>query len=158
MSDGATLTLRLNDTENLELSENGAFSFIADFLEGALYDVEILTQPLNHACSIVGSSGTINEFDITSVEVTCLSSFSIGGTISHYISGPVTLQLNGDDTVVVDSVGSFLFNTRLFSGDSYNVIMIDKPGDIVCTPSNPSGTVSSSNITNIDFNCGTFGP
>ena len=77
---------------------------------------------------------------------------SIGGSVSG-LSGTVALQDNGGDTLSVSANGSFTFATLLAPGQAYNVTVATNPSGQVCTVSNGSGTVASSNVTNVTVSC-----
>jgi hypothetical protein len=79
---------------------------------------------------------------------------SVGGSTSGLV-GQVTLQNNGGDTLTVSANGSFTFSIPLAEGATYNVSILTQPATQTCTVSNGSGTVGSSNVTNVSVSCST---
>ncbi|MEF3692331.1 MAG: hypothetical protein V3574_04745, partial [Candidatus Moraniibacteriota bacterium] len=86
-----------------------------------------------------------------SVTIT-LPTYTIGGNITG-LTGTVILQNNGGDDLSRSTDGSFTFSTPLHDSDTYNVTVSSQPVGQICTASDNTGTVSSSNITNIVINC-----
>src|SRR6266581_4313909 len=84
------------------------------------------------------------------------SSFAIGGTTSG-LSGTVVLQNNGGDNLAVSANGTFTFSTAIVSGAAYSVAVLTQPTNPSqsCTVTNGSGTVGSTNVTNVAVSCAT---
>lgn len=80
---------------------------------------------------------------------------SIGGMISGLGTGlTVTLQNNGTDTHGFTANGTYSMPTSMATGSTYNVTISGQPTGQTCNlSSNATGTVGSSNITNISVNC-----
>ena len=79
---------------------------------------------------------------------------SVGGTISG-LTGTVVLQDNGGDNLTLTANGTFTFATALSSGQAYNATVATNPIGQTCTVTNGTGTVASTNITNITVTCTT---
>jgi len=77
--------------------------------------------------------------------------YTVGGTISG-LSGSVTLLNNGTDFLTVTSNGGFTFTNALASGP-YSVTVAIQPSGQSCAVANGSGTINSSNVTNISVTC-----
>jgi hypothetical protein len=82
---------------------------------------------------------------------------AIRGTISNLAGPGLQLQLNGafSFSIAAEST-SFLFPTTLTPGQNYNVSIAAQPPPQTCTASNNSGTVGSSDITNVSVSCSGF--
>ena len=80
--------------------------------------------------------------------------FSIGGTISG-LTGTVILQNNTSDDLSRSVDGSFTFTTELNDSTSYAVTVLTQPSGQTCIVTNGSGTVSTSNVTNVSVACTT---
>lgn len=82
------------------------------------------------------------------------SSFTIGGTVSGLL-GTLVLQNNSTDDLTVNADGSFEFSQKINNGKSYNVTVLTHPNSPVqtCTITNPGGTVSGVNVTNVSISC-----
>ena len=60
----------------------------------------------------------------TAALAACLGTVEVGGTVSGLPAGTsVTLQNNGDDTLVVSANGSFTFGEPIGDGEKYNVVV-----------------------------------
>ncbi len=77
--------------------------------------------------------------------------YSVGGTVSG-LAGTVVLQ-DGTDQQTVSTNGNFNFGNRLAGGAGYDVTVSSSPVGQSCTVSNGSGTVTSSNITDVAVTC-----
>ncbi len=83
-----------------------------------------------------------------------VTAYQVGGTVSG-LSGTVVLQDNGGDDLSVSASGGFTFATALAAGSAYNVTVQTNPAGQTCSVANGSGTVGSSDITNIAVTCTT---
>lgn len=79
-------------------------------------------------------------------------SYSVGGTVSG-LNGTVILQDNASDTLSVSADGSFTFGTPVPAGSAYNVTVKNGPSGQTCSVANGTGTIGSSNITNVAVLC-----
>jgi uncharacterized repeat protein (TIGR01451 family) len=84
------------------------------------------------------------------------SSFTVGGTVGGMVGTDLVLSLDGGDNLLVGSNGPFTFSQPLAMGSSYDVTIAQQPIDPtqVCTVINGSGTIATSNITNVQVDCG----
>ena len=87
-------------------------------------------------------------------DVTTLTTYPIGGTVSG-LSGTVVLQDNGGDDLSVSASGPFTFGTALTSGSAYSVTVKTNPAGQTCSVANGSGTVGSAGVTNVAVTCTT---
>ncbi len=78
--------------------------------------------------------------------------YTVGGTVSG-LSGSVVLQNNGTDNETVSSDGAFTFATAIATGSPYAVTVLTQPTGQTCTVTNSSGSVGSSNVTNVGVTC-----
>ena len=65
----------------------------------------------------------------------------------------MTLLDNGTDSLTVTANGTFTFKTALASGATYSVTVGTQPTGETCTVTNGSGTVGTSNVTNVAVAC-----
>ncbi len=85
--------------------------------------------------------------------------YTVGGTLSGLASGAsATLKLNGGNDLPLNANGPFTFSGGLLSGATYAVTVGTQPSSPPqsCTVSNGSGTVGSSNVTNVAITCTTL--
>ena len=94
--------------------------------------------------------------NITNVAVICTTStYTVGGTLSGLATGQsVVLVNNGTNALTVAADGSFTFTTPLAPG-AYAVTVQSQPIGQTCTVSAGSGTIISSNISNVVVTCTT---
>lgn len=148
-----TVYLENNGTDLASFSSNGSFTFSTPVPNGSPYNVTVATQPTSQVCNVTNGSGTINNTNVTNVIVTCATnSFTVGGTVSG-LTGTVVLQNNGADSTIISSNGGFTFATPVAEGSPYNVTVLTQPAGQTCGISNGSGTMGSSNVTNVNVTC-----
>lgn len=156
---GSGLVLRNNGADDLSVpASSTSFQFATPVAYGGSYSVTVQQQPTTQTCGVSNGAGTNVSANIVSVGISCVTNtYTIGGTVSG-LSGTVVLQNNGSDDYVAASDGSFTFSTSLAVGSVYNVTVLTQPPSQTCTIGNGSGTVVSSNITNVDVNCSASAP
>jgi len=98
-----TVVLQNNGGDDLTVDSNGSFEFSQELQAGTDFRVTVISQPVGQACTIQNGVGTVNNADVSSVEVACISLFTVGGTVNG-LTGQVTLQ-NGPPDVVYDWEG-----------------------------------------------------
>lgn len=99
-------------------------------------------------------SGCNLSINISNTSDPSVSSFTVGGTMSGLASGQsVVLQNNGGDDLTVSSDGGFQFATALPTGSSYAVTVRTQPTGQTCQVSNGTGTIGTSNVTNVQVTC-----
>lgn len=82
------------------------------------------------------------------------SGASIGGVIAGIPTGTgVVLQNNGVDSTSVTVNGAFTFKTVIPNGSAYSVTVGMNPVDASCSVTNPSGTATNINVSNVSVNC-----
>src|SRR5437867_2990156 len=151
-----TVVLRNNGGNDLTVSADGSFTFSAPVAQGSPYAVTVLTQPAGQSCSVANGTGTLAGANVTNVTVTCAANtFSVGGTVSGLIGTGLVLQDNGGDNLPVSANGTFTFSTAIASGAAYSVTVLTQPTNPSqsCTVTNGSGTVASTNVTNVAVAC-----
>jgi hypothetical protein len=89
--------------------------------------------------------------------VTCVTNtFTVGGTVNGLTSTGLVLQNNGGDDLAITANGTFVFPTRIASGTTFNVTIRTQPTGAPCTVARGAGTVTTSNITEVQITCGTW--
>ena len=156
---GSGLVLRNNGGNNLAVNGNGDFTFTTPIVSGANYLVTVLTQPTvpNQHCTVANESGTVLAANITSVTITCVNFYKIGGTVRGLDVPGLVLRNSGGDDLTVNSNGSFEFATPIPKGTAYNVTAVaGTPASPrhVCVVVNGGGTVSTdADVSNVDVTC-----
>lgn len=83
------------------------------------------------------------------------ATYTVSGTVSGLSGSGLVLQNNGGDNKSIAGNGGFTFTTALDDGASYVVSVLAQPGSPTqtCSITNPSGTISGANITNVSVAC-----
>lgn len=141
-------------TQSLTLSADGTYRF-GRFPKGTAYNITATSSSDTQACAVSNGSGQIADADIDNIVVSCVDTFGIGGKLSGYAGGhgPVQVALNGGEPVSLTADGAFHFATRLASGTSYNAALVSVPETLVCSLTNGSGLVASTDVTSITVAC-----
>lgn len=153
---GEQLKLLNNGTDELTVSQNGAFAFATRIGSGDRYNVTVGTQPANSTCTVTPSTATglVASADVASVAVTCAATFAVGGTVTGLASGG-SLTLGGgtagDSTVTAD--GSFTLPTRLVGGAAYAVTVATQPAGQTCSVDSGTGTIGAASVSNVAITC-----
>lgn len=149
-----TVTLQNNGADDLSISTNGNFTFSKSLVNNATYSVTVLNQPSGQSCTVSNGTGTITSSNISNVSISCsnLQYYTVSGTITG-LSGTVILQNNGADNLSLTTNGSFNFGTSIIDGSTYSVTVSSQPTNKNCVITNPSGTISSANVSNITITC-----
>jgi hypothetical protein len=80
--------------------------------------------------------------------------FTVGGTVTGLSVGDsITLLDNGGDDLTLNTNGTFTFATPLADGQTYSVTLYTTSGQVACTFTNGSGTISGANVTNVAVSC-----
>ena len=155
LGSGKTLVLTNNGGDALTLGENGAFTFATPVLEGGSYSVAISEQPASQRCTVANGSGSDLRAHVTDVAITCVSLYTVGGSITGLESGKtLALTNNGGDELTLSENGVFTFATPVEEGGSYAVaISSEQPEGQRCTVANGSGTDLGANVTDVTVTC-----
>ena len=150
-----TVTLLNNGTNELITSTDGGFTFTTPLVDGSAYAVTVQSDPLDQTCTVNNATGSINGTNVTNVSVTCSTdTYTVGGAVSG-LSGTVVLQNNDTNNLSINSSGSFTFSTAIAQGSTYTVTVLTQPATQTCTVSDGTGTMGSSNVTNVSVTCST---
>lgn len=78
--------------------------------------------------------------------------YTIGGTVTGAVNEGLILENNGNDSLEVGG-NSFEFSTELQDGSDYAVTVAEPPEHQLCSVANASGTVSESDVDNVEVLC-----
>ncbi len=157
---GTGLVLEDNGGDNLSVTANGAFTFATKIASGSAYSVTVHVQPSSpsQTCALTNASGTVAGANVSNVTVACTTNtYAIGGTVSGLSGSGLVLQDNGGDNLSVTANGAFTFATKIASGGAYAVTVHTEPSSPAqtCAVTSGTGTVTSSNVTNVSIACTT---
>lgn len=154
---GGSVVLR-NGSDTVEVQSDGLFTFPTRVASNGTYEVSVQRQPETppQICSVDAPSGQVTNADVNSLVVRCsIRTFTVGGQVSGLVGTGLVLQNNGADDLAVSADGNFTFNAPIASGQTYSVSVATQPTSPaqVCTVTNPSGTVTTSNVTSVAVSC-----
>jgi hypothetical protein len=152
---GESIVLQDNGGDNLTLSANGSFEFASRLGAASRYTVTVLTQPTGQLCTVDSGSGSVdsNADSVSTVAVNCVSTSTIGGTVSGLLAGTAVTLGNGDVLLPVAIDGAFAFPGLLAVGANYAVTVATQPAGETCTVLEGSGTVTAGVPVNIAVTC-----
>jgi hypothetical protein len=145
-----------NGSDSLPVSTGATrFTMPATVPYASPYALTINTQPTNQICSVSNGSGTASTAAVTNVNIVCsVNTYTVGGSITGLTSTGLVLS-NGSD--VTPSIGAnatvFTMPTGVASGSAYNIAVQSQPAGQICTVSNGSGQLSTSNVGSVTVNC-----
>jgi hypothetical protein len=158
----SSVILQDNGGDSLTITANGPFTFKTPVTGPTdAYLVTVLTQPAtpNQICTVANGKGTATA-NVTTVAVTCVLSYSIGGNVSGLVGTGLILQNSSDMELLPISPATgnetFTFKNLVPTGTAYTVTISAQPtGPVqtcVVTPGTGSGTATS-NVTSVSITC-----
>src|SRR5690606_27173915 len=132
--EGRGLVLELNGADTLPIASNGAFTFPNALASGSAYEIIVSVQPdaPSQTCTVANASGVVGSGAASSASVTCATdTFAVSGTVVGLEGDRLVLQ-NSNETVEVESDGTFSFPGRIASG---------------------RGTVTTADVTAVSASC-----
>ncbi len=135
------------------------------YLDATTFDFSACAAPASHAYASLAAgphtfavrardeAGNFSETPITYTWT--ITSFTVGGTLSGLVGSGLVLAFNESITLPLTINGAFAFTPTLFSGESYSVTVISQPvtPTQTCTVTNASGTIATSNVTDVAVTC-----
>jgi hypothetical protein len=134
---GAGLVLRLNGSNDLAITGDGAFSFPSMLADGASYEVAVAAEPTcpQRLCALAGATGAISGAN-ASVTVTC--AVPVYRLFSHNWGSPQGIRVTDDVLALADNATA---TPRIVTGGSTGVgsatpdsIAVDRARDLVYAP------------------------
>ena len=85
--------------------------------------------------------------------------YTVGGTVSGLAGAGLVLRNNGGDDLAVAADGAIVFPTKIASGAAYRVTVFKQPTTRAqnCAVTHGSGTMGSSDVTNVAVSCASNG-
>src|SRR5271167_2898113 len=162
LAPGASVILQDNGGDALTLSASGPFTFKPPVTGPTdAYAVTLNTQPTapNQICTVANGSGTATA-NVTNVAVTCVLSYTIGGTVTGLVGTGLILQNSSDTEQLPISAANgnqpFTFKNLVPTGTAYTISISAQPtGPVqtcVITPGTASGTATA-NVTSVAITC-----
>jgi|GEM_PF-2373577 len=160
MSDDQSMTLSLNDNNQITLTQNGLFEFSLNLSDNADYSVAVLTPPQGQSCTVNNAKGKISKAHIDNIQVVCLNEgeYSISVDIMG-LDGQLGIALSAHpsgeetdpgatitDNLTLDIDGIYSFSRSVPTSYDYRVDISTAPEKLVCSVSAPSGVIAGENI------------
>ncbi|HUL35228.1 MAG TPA: kelch repeat-containing protein [Candidatus Eisenbacteria bacterium] len=164
LDSGASVVLQNNGGDALTVTANGNFVFKTPVTGPTdAYKVTVNTQPKNpnQICTVANGSGTAAA-NVTNVMVTCVDSFTIGGTVTGLVGTGFALQ--DQDGTITESLPisaatgnqAFTFTMLVPTGSTYNVTVATQPSNPAQTCVIGAGTgtgTATANVTSVVVTC-----
>lgn len=162
LATGDSVILQDNGGDSLTLTANGNFTFKTAVTGPTdAYKVTVLTQPSNpnQICTVANGTGTASA-NVTNVAVTCVLSYTIGGTVTGLVGTGLVLQDSAtlEQLTIPAANGNqaFTFKSLVPTGTAYTVTIYSQPSNpaqtCVVTPSTASG-IATANVTTVVVTC-----
>jgi hypothetical protein len=166
LAPNTSVILQNNGGDSLTISATAPaapipFTFKTAVTGADVYLVTVLTQPINpnQICTVSGGSGTATA-DVTTVAVSCVLSFSVGGNVSGLVGTGLILQnsFNSEQLPISPANGNqaFTFTKLVPTGTAYTVSISAQPTGPTQTCVVATGTGSgtaTSNVTTVSITC-----
>ena len=126
--------------------------------DGSSYDVQVQTQPGSpqQTCTVANATGTVSGADVSNVDVSCTTDeFNVGGAVNGLAgSGLELIEVDSGQTLSIAALDT-AYAFSLEDGSSYDIQVQTQPGSPqqTCTVANATGTVSGTDVTNVDVSC-----
>jgi hypothetical protein len=150
------LVLQNNGGDDLAIPANGTVSFYFDKLiqVDEAYNVTVKSVPSNvQSCTITNGTGR-SAYNVTNVYVMCtLKTHALKGTVTGNTAGDLVL-VNGSDKVTVPANTSTFSMAPVGEDSPYGVTILTQPSNgQTCTVANGTGTMGTTDVTNIAVTC-----
>jgi len=158
---GTSLILQDNGGDSLTITASGPFTFKTPVTGADIYAVTVLTQPVspNQICTVANGSGTATA-NVTNVAVSCVLSYTIGGTVTGLIGNGLILQNSStlEQLPISPANGNqaFTFKNLVPTGTVYTITIFAQPTGPVQTCTFTTGTntgTATSNVTSVVVTC-----
>lgn len=117
------------------------------------FNVTVQSSPPSAVCTVVNGKGRTGAFNVTSVEVHCVTNaYDLGGTVTGLGASPLVL-VNGSDRVTVSPGATTFAMSKVADGSLYGVTVLTQPSDRTCSVQNGAGTMGSAPVANLLVTC-----
>ena len=149
---GKALILK-NNTSTISVSSTSSTFTFPSQVSGTSWNVSVALQPSGQTCTVTNPSGSNISADISNISVSCVYTYTVGGTVSGLSGVPLVLRMGTVTLVASSGTSAFKFATGLTSGKPYSVLVAIQPPGYQCITSNGTGTIGTSNVTNVSVTC-----
>lgn len=131
----------------------GLFVFATPVATGAAFAVTVMTQPAGESCAVSAGSGTVSSANVSSIQISCVPTYSVGGSVSGLAAAGLVLANGTDTAAIAASSTGFTMPTRLTSGAAYAITVQTQPPGEHCSITNATGTIAGANVSNVAVAC-----
>ncbi len=114
--EGGVLVLQNNGADDLEITEDGPFTFATTLTPGDSYNVTVFTQPEGQTCSVANGSGQVADQNVRDVAVTCAEPivvvFKVAAEDETLTDDTLLKQILLDGGVAINIDGQVAFGGR----------------------------------------------
>jgi 6-phosphogluconolactonase (cycloisomerase 2 family) len=172
---GSGLVLTSDFGGDLPVRGSGPFTFSIRVPPGQAFNVAVKTQPTSSPaqnCQVANGGGTMPAANVTDVDVTCTSGFTVGGTVSGLVGSGLTLSLcvtpqhggiEGSPChaeLLIHVNGEFtmddVFPANYTSGAYVAITQQPTSPAQHCLISNAKVSIQNANDTSVTVSCSTF--
>jgi 6-phosphogluconolactonase len=169
---GSGLVLNSDFGGDLAVSASGSFTFGTRLPVGSTFNVGVRDQPtssLAQNCQVANGTGTIAAANVTNVDVTCLSGYTVGGTVSGLVGSGLTLAIcippmhpGGSACHHLKQVGAngaFTLDAVYPTGSSDLYVVIAQQPSLPtqnCLISNAAVSIQNANDTAVTVSCAAY--
>jgi hypothetical protein len=154
------VVLQNNGADDLLITSNGNFAFGTPLAYGGPFSVTVRTPPSSphQTCTIVGGTGTVPAFAISTIAITCTTNqYNVSVNVSSLAGTGLVLQNSLANNLGVTTNGVHPFTKKVTDGASYKVTILTQPSGPTqtCTlGANASGKINGVDIV-VPVNCAT---
>ena len=168
---GSGLVLTSDFGGDLGVSASGPFTFSTRVPYGQVFNVVVKVQPTSSPaqnCQVANGGQTMPAANVTNVDVTCVSGYTVGGTVSGLVGSGLTLAIchphfHGcspvGDPLQIGANGSFTLDLVFpagYSGDFVTITQQPSSPTQNCLISNAAVSIQSANDTSVTVSCSAF--
>ena len=119
------------------------------------FEVTIKSAPPSADCTVVNGKGRTGAFNITTVQVNCVThTYGLSGNISGLGDAEGLVLNNGDDRVTVEKNKTTFSMAKVAEGSLYGITVLVQPTGRTCSVQNGTGAMGAANVTNVQVTCG----
>ena len=130
-----------------------SFAFATPVATGAAFAVTVTTQPAGESCAVTAGSGTVGSANVSSIQISCVPTYSVSGSVSGLAAAGLVLANGTDTTAIAAASTGFTMPARLTSGAAYAITVQTQPTGEHCSIANATGTIAAANASNVAVAC-----
>lgn len=138
-------------------SQGGSFTFEPiTYDSGTPYEITVIDQPAKQICDVKNGVGTIEQNNITDIEITCREGshdLSLIGSVTG-LTAPIRLSDGLGHELAIERNGAFSFAPVEYqTDDNYQIAVTEHGYHQQCSVTHAEGTFSHTDITSLIIEC-----